>query len=602
MFDKLFFKKPIIFGLILLSILFFFSSAHPQRDYQNDLKKAEGLLNDGKYPEAIEILEPLYSKYPDYPEVISFMKRAYYEGKYYSDLILFLEKLVEKNPHDWRLWTELGENELRLGQVEKAEKSFSRAIEKGHNFVEAYQRIAMNYRAKGLNQKATQIYKLGNENLKGKVFSLELANLYQNIRDYKSCVEEYLSFVENDPKRFEIVEKGMKNLIQFGDDLEGIEKALEGAIQKDSTNKYAYKLYGDLLVIKGELKKAFEIYKVVDFMWEGRGGYILNFAQKCYEKSLFQLSFEACEYLLSDYRNPLLLNKARLCKGNSLKGLGKFEDAIEIYQEIIRDQNKGEELILSYFNIGEIKYKKLNQAKEALQWYKKAIIFTDSPVYPEALVRSGDCLLSTGELDSASFWFMEILGDPQTQEKREEIRFKLGEIDFFRGEFKNAQEKYQRLVSDFPKGFYVNNSLERIAILRENIQNNPLGLLVFSQALFEEVKRNRENSISLFNKLVDSQDPFLSDDSELQIGYILRKNGDFNGAILKLEKIVKDYPQSPFCALAQKLIGDIYYYDLNDLVNAEKAYLSVLKNFSSSLFVEEARVNLKRINQEKVEG
>jgi TolA-binding protein len=102
--------------------------------------------------------------------------------------------------------------------------------------------------------------------------------------------------------------------------------------------------------------------------------------------------------------------------------------------------------------------------------------------------------------------------------------------------------------------------------------------------------------------LVDSQDPLLSDDAELQVGQILRDEGSFEEAINGLESIIKVYPQSPYCALAQKLIGDIYYHDLNDLSNAEKAYLSVLKNFSSSLFTEEARVNLKMINQKKTEG
>lgn len=595
-------KKIIILKLVLILVLFSFSYAQPQRDYQIELKKAEVFLTDGKFSDVIEILEPLYSKFPENPEIISLLKRAYYESKSYPQLLLMLEKLIKKNPGDWKLWAELGEVNLKLGQDKKAEESFSQAIKMGFNLAEVYHRVALNYRVNGFTQKAIQTYKSGNRNIKKNIFAMELINIYQATRDYKSSVQGYFNFMENDPQKFEIVEKGVRNLINSGEDPEGIQFALEGIIQKDSTNKYAYKLYGDLFLTKGELKKAFEIYKIVDFLWEGKGGYILNFAKECHKKGLFQLSFEACEYLISRYQNPELLNKARLCKANSLRGLEKFEDAEKVYNQIIKDQNKGEEVILSYYNIGEIKYKELNQAREAFPWYKRVIGFTDASVYPGALVRLGDCLVSMGEPDSASFWFMELLAHPLAQEKIDEIRFKLAEIDLYKGEFKNAQEKYQKLVSDFPKGFYVNNSLERIAILKENMEANPLGLLIFSQAIFEEVKGNSQKSISLFKKLSDSQDPSLSDDSELQIAYILREQGDFKGAILKLDKLIEDYPQSPFCALAQKLIGDIYYHDLNDPVNAETAYLTVLKKYSSSLFVEEARANLKRINQQKVEG
>jgi tetratricopeptide (TPR) repeat protein len=602
MYKKSLFKRILILKLIFILFLLFFSLAQAQRDLGFELKKAEGFLNAGKFSEAIDILKSLYSEHPENQETISLLKRAYYETKSYADLVVMLEELVQGEPYDWRLWAELGEVELRLKQHEKAEQSFSKAIELGSNQAEAYQRVALNYRVHGFTQKAIQTYKLANKNLNANIFSMELISLYQATRDYKSSVEEYFTFMGKDPKKFETVEKGVRDLINSGEDLEGIEFALQGIIQKDSTNKYAYKLYGDLFLAKGELEKAFAVYKIIDHLWEGKGGYILNFAQGCLRRELFKLALEACEYLISDYQNPQLLNRVRLCKANSLTGLKRFEDAVKVFNEIIGDERKTNETILACYNIGEIKYKELNKAEDAFPWYQRVLAFPGSSVYPDALVRLGDCWMSMGELDSAFFWFTEILANPKAQEKKEEIRFKLAEIDFYKGEFKSAQEKYKKIVIDFPKGFYVNNSLERISILGENMEANPLALLVFSQAIFEEVKGESEKSISLFEKLIGSQDPFLSDDSKLQIGYVLRKKGEFKNSILRLEELIKDYPQSPFCALAQKVIGDIYYYNLKDLENAEKAYLSVLKNFSSSLFVEEARVNLKKISQQKVEG
>lgn len=595
-------KKGFAFLFFLLPFLFLLASAQPQVDYTGKLKQAEGFLYEKRYSEAIGILKPLYSKYPDDLNIALLLKTAYYENKSYADVAPILKRILERNPHDWKLWAESGEVNLKLGEDEKADKDFAQALKMSPQNPEAYQRVALNYRVNGFTQKAIETYKLGNRNLGENVFSMDLVNLHQVARDYKSAVEEYFNFMGNDPRKFELVEKGVRNLIQSGEDLEAVELALNQTIEKDSTNRYAYKLYGDLSLARGELERAFEIYKVVDFLWEGQGGYILNFAEECQKKELFELSLDACEYLISHYRNPGLLPRAGLCKANSLKGLKKFEDAVKAYREIITDYKSEKEATVSYFNIGEIKLKELGQAEEALSWYKEVIRSPGSAVYYDALVRLGDCWMSMSELDSALFWFREILAIPLDKGKIEEIGFKLGEIDFYKGEFESALEKYQKLVLDFPRGFYVNNSLERIAILKENMEANPLGLLIFSQAMFEKIKGNSQKSISLLGKLADSQDPSLSDDSRLEIGRILRKEGDSKVAILNLERLIKDHPRSPFCALAQKLIGDIYYFDLNDLAQAEEAYLLLLKNFSSSLFVEEARINLKKINQQKVEG
>jgi len=595
-------KKSLILPFFFTLFFFVLTDAQAQADYRGKLRQAEGLLYEKKYSDAIEMLKPLYSQYPDDLEIASLLKTAYYESKSYPDLILILERLLEKKPYEWELWTELGEAHLKLGEDEKADESFDRALKIAPNNPELYQRVALNYRVTGFTQKAIETYKLGNRNLGGNIFSMDLVNLHQASRDFKSAVEEYFNFMGNDPRRFEIVEKGIKNLIQGGEDLEAVELALNETIEKDSTNKYAYKLYGDLVLARGEMDKAFEIYRIVDLLWEGQGGYILNFALECQKRELYPLALKACEYLISDYRNPRLVPKARLCQASSLKGLKRFEDAVEAYNGIISDHKGTEEAILSYFSIGEIKFEELDQAAEAFPWYKKVILYPGSAVYPGALVRLGECWVGMSELDSAFFWFQEVMALPLTEEIIEEIRFKLAEIDFYRGEFESALDKYQKLVSDFPRGFYVNNSLERIATLKENMEANPLGLLVFSQAVFEKVKGQSEKSKSLFSKLVDSEDPSLSDDSKLEICRILRREGDFNGAILELDELIKDYPRSPFCALAQKLIGDIYYFDLNDMAKAENAYLTLLRNFGSSLFAEEARINLKKISQKKAEG
>lgn len=80
---------------------------------------------------------------------------------------------------------------------------------------------------------------------------------------------------------------------------------------------------------------------------------------------------------------------------------------------------------------------------------------------------------------------------------------------------------------------------------------------------------------------------------------IQKEEGEFENSIFSLEKLQQNYPESPYSPLAQKLIGDFYYYHLNDKVEAEKSYQVLLKNYSKSLFVEEVREKLKKLKKEK---
>lgn len=592
---------------LILFFLFSFSLVLGQEveKYLQGLKVADELISAGKATEAVKLLEELRDIHGDDPSLIDLLKRAYLSTKSYDQVEKLIRNDLAKNPRGWRIYCELADVQLKTQKEEEARLNLKKAMELAPNEEMTYREVASVYFRNGLTSDAMDTYKLARLHLKNpRLFSLDLAGLYEALSDYKQAVDEYFLYMGDDSTKFELVEDRINRLIQTEENLDGIQLALEERIRNNPQDKYSQKLYGDLLFRRGNLEVAFETYKTVDSLFRGRGRFILGFAQKCQTNRFFNPAIKACQFLLSGSPSKELVVQARFSIAHSYEGLERYEDAISTYQETIDECQKeagfrfASEVAQSYYQIGEIQLFHLKKPDGAFLSYQQVISnYPKSDRFADALVRRGDCLMIKGNLDSAALLFENALNDPKASSKEEEIRFKLTEIDFYQGDFEKALEGYNREVSDFPKGLYVNNSLERIVIISENQSLDRYLLSVFAQALMEELQGQLDSATLKLEKIISAKSATLSDKAQFEKAEIYRKEKKFSSSLDALRELIEKYPQSFYCAKAQKLIGDIFCHDLEDKPKAIQAYEKVLKDYGRSLFVDEVREKLKELKK-----
>jgi len=599
---------------LILFFLFSFSLVFGQEveKYLQGLKVADELISVGKATEAVKLLEEMRNIHGDDPPLIELLKRAYLSTKSYDQVEKLIRNDLAKNPRGWRLYCELADVQLKTQKEEEARLNLKKAMELAPNEEMTYREVAYVYFRNGLTSDAMDTYKLARLHLKDPhLFSLDLAGLYEALADYKQAVDEYFLYMGNDSTKFELVEDRINRLIQTEENLDGIQLALEDRIRNNPQDKYSQKLYGDLLFRRGNLEVAFETYKTVDSLFRRKGRLILSFAQKCQTNGFFNPAIKACQFLLSGSPSKELAVQARFSIAHSDEGLERYRDAISTYQETIdecqsQDPEFGKEagfkfaseVAQSYYQIGEIQLFHLKKPDEAFLSYEQVISnYPNSDRFADALVRRGDCMMIKGNLDSAALLFENALNDPNAVSKEEEIRFKLTEIDFYQGDFEKALEGYNREVSDFPKGLYVNNSLERIVVISENQSLDRYLLSVFTQALLEELQGQLDSAILKLEKIISAKSANLSDKAQFEKAEIYRKEKKFSSSLEALRELIEKYPQSFYCAKAQKLIGDIFCYDLEDKPKAIQAYEKVLKDYGRSLFVDEVREKLKELKK-----
>ena len=98
-------------------------------------------------------------------------------------------------------------------------------------------------------------------------------------------------------------------------------------------------------------------------------------------------------------------------------------------------------------------------------------------------------------------------------------------------------------------------------------------------------------------KIISAKSATLSDKAQFEKAKIYHKKKKFSSALDSFAELIEKYPQSFYCARAEKLIGDIYQYDLGDKPKAIQAYEKVLKDYPRSPFVDEVRERLKELKE-----
>jgi len=587
--------------------------------YQQGVTIARELIGQGSPGQALKLIMQLKDTYGENAELNELLKDAYLAGKEYDKVEELINKDIERDPKRWQLYCELANVDIKTQRMDEAKQNLNRAVDLAPDKNRAYQEAAFVYIRNNVTAEAIDMYKKARMKLnQPAIFSLELASIFESLKDYKSAVDEYFLFMGDDSSKFDLVESRINNLVQTQENLDGIQAALNERIKKKPHDKYYQKLSGDLLFRRKDLIGAFETYKKVDDLFDGKGKYILNFASMCYNQKYYENAIQASQHLMSIKPSPGFVLSARLLIARSDEGLEKFTAAVAVYQEIIdqhaADAQSGnanpaeaklfrQETAFCYFQIGEINLFQFRKSNEAFGYYQKVVSgFRDADMFPPALVRLSDCLMIRGDLDSARTLLENSSKDSRAESKREEIEFKLSEIEFFEGNFEDAQTGYTQLIAEFPKGLYVNNSLERILVIGDNQELDRTFLSTFASAMLEKLQGKYDSALMKLDQLINAKSEKLSDLAQLEKGKIYQQEKKYTLSVDACEKLLEKYPKSLYRDQAQKLIGDVYNYGLKNKASAIQAYEKFLKEFDRSMHADEVRDKLKELKTDSSSG
>ncbi|HEQ60193.1 MAG TPA: tetratricopeptide repeat protein, partial [Firmicutes bacterium] len=148
--------------------------------------------------------------------------------------------------------------------------------------------------------------------------------------------------------------------------------------------------------------------------------------------------------------------------GEQLRKVGRYEEAIEKYQMVLRYHPRSERVKPTCFGLADARYR-LGQFREAIPAYERALAlyeqsgseglsvegFPDFLVVPQARLNLARSMLHVGFYEGAKEELVELAAQYPGEEIGEESRLLLGDLYMHWAREENRPEKYQNAVAEY---------------------------------------------------------------------------------------------------------------------------------------------------------
>ena len=546
-------KQKVLTLTLIISICFTAGFLEASQEKEQELFFiAQKAFEDGFYDIALNYLERFLTDYPETdqrPQAYLLMGKCYlYQAQYLKALERFQIVLDMPQAQDIKdavlFW--LGEVHLKGNDYKLAEDYYHKLIS---GFPDSdYLTFAY--------------YSLG--------WSLfEQGQFQEAIRYQEKLIKDFPVHELVDEATFKIAES-LYNLKQYKESEEYFHIYIKEFPQKAFIDQ-AYFYLGESSYYQEEFDRAIKNYlKVIDVSRNdemvclaktGIGWSYLKLKNYKETKSIFQEAIE----LAKD--NNLGLDLILLGKATLLNELGKYKEALEVYQQIIGSLPESEILLDAYLGKADSLYS-LGREKEAISVYEE-ILEKKSKIDKDDLIDKAHfglawAYLKLARLDDAVKQFQTVI--ERTSDRTAKIRAlcHIGDVYQDAGNLQRALDAYDKILKDYPDSFYSDyiQYQEGIVLLK-------LERIDAATIAFQSLKTNFPDSKYIA-------------DSCYYLGLAYFKKGNFISAKAELEDFIEDpHNQSGYKQEAIFLLGATLY-NLEKYREAINTYRMIARRFSDN--------------------
>ncbi|MFZ5516288.1 MAG: tetratricopeptide repeat protein [Candidatus Zhuqueibacterota bacterium] len=591
------------------------NSQAPSRN-ERLLQLARNYEQTSQYGRALEIYERLWKEEPKSVPYYNGVKQNLLRLKNFSQALSVVNTMLSIQP-DFRIEADLGDVLFNMGDKEKAISIWNGILSRDSSNRSVYLVIAAAFINNHMYDEAISVYEEGRIKLNDpKQFLLEIANLHRVRMEHKEAVLLYLEFLKFNPNQYTFIEYNITSFANEEEVAREIEGILLEQLRKDENNLDVRNLLAALYMRTSNYSAALEEFSLIDQYVSTRpkqdltkvGGELFQFAQNAFNDGAYQHAIQAYTVLLSRYPNSSHVANAKFGLANSYEKLQDYSRAEAGYLEIVQQFERSPFAKRSYYQLGLIQLQHRSNPIEAEKYFREAI--KDPPLKPysdEALLRISECYIQQGDLQKAKLWNQKILNEPRSSaEAKQTAIFMLGQAAYWSGDFEMALQEFSKiqsqpgLASSDPAGVYVNDVLECAMFIGEH-KDNPEFLKLFATAGLYDEQKNYQQSRLLYQRIIENdRAKALHDDALMKLGDLELLAQNYTQAISAYQQLIDSFPESYYCDVAQKKIGEVYEYGLKNLDRAQQSYELVLTTYPDSIFLDEIRARIRILDEKKI--
>jgi tetratricopeptide (TPR) repeat protein len=601
---------------LLLSLCFLLFSILLMAQRTDEERLAVQFYQDGEYEKAEELFSKIYNKKPD-----TYIYYYYYQTllrlSNYKELEKVVKKQIKAQPSSQRFKIDLGYVYEVSNEQEKATKEYENAIKEVPANQNAIIELYNSFIAFNKRDYAIAVLQKGRRLLNSdKLFSVELTNIYIQQNQTNKVVEEALNLIkDNDAHFMPTSEQIIQNLLLDDENkmrYQSIKTQLQKQIQKNPSNSCYLRLLYWICELNKDYAEALALAKTMDKQEKGEGAavyYLANTAAKNYdyntaiegynyviakgEKSSFST---LAEYALLNVKYEKLLSVLPMRMVDALNLEREFKKKIE--ENGIHSGTS--EWLRKYAHLLAFFVQKPNEAISLLkQAIQKSNDAKEQAIYK---VNLADIQLFTGNIWEATLLYSQVDKAFPNDTVGQFAKFSNAKLSFYIGEFKWAKSQLDVLKAATSK-LISNDAIYLSLLISENEEDEEdedtllfegassnLALLYYAKADFLIFQKKDNEALQMLDSvLIVSPLTSLTDDVYFQKAKINIRRGNYLEAESLLKKLLATYSFDILGDDATFLLAQLYDYYLKDVTQAMTCYQKVMKDYSNSILVNDAR-------------
>ena len=603
-------KNKITIIIILISSLLFSNNNAIKKttNKKQILRQASSLQKNGLTSEAYQMYYDLFLDFPDSYEAYEPLKKILVNENNLKELDKITSQYLDSNNNSIATMVQVFDVLMILDEKNKIDFIFNNLINqfpKNKNSIKKVLKKLLNQNK--INDAINIINQIRIK--ENDFFALELGMHYSITMEIEKSLEQFLLYLNNNPKQKDFV---FNRVLALPDIDFVVEKIKTYLIENDNQNAklllskiefkqknyiIAYDLISEYKEEEYYIKFVEDLIRVEEFELAEKviqDIFNNNFSAQNLEKTIFLLAQLFEDMLISQDNQLYLINNI---KNNDLldspfKKIDEnksilLDKAINIYDSLRINTKQ----IKPLYHLAEINYKILGDLDGANKLYNQILTKGYNQYYLLSIEKNIDIMISKGELEKALEYINNQINANTKEEIKNILKIKETQILFYLHDIDKLNEKITEILKVIDKNNpYYNDILKikyDVLLLSDNIHFKK-----YTTAMHKVFQNKRIEAINILNSIYNSDDNLINNKIKLDCAYLNFEQGNFIKSIELLELIDLDYPYNEEATIFK---AEIYDYVLNNKSKAAEIYLSFLDNYQTSIYYEAVRFRLRQL-------
>ena len=586
---------------IVLSVLLL-SSASVQAQTNSRVRLAQALERSGNYEAALEIYQALFDS-GDHSFGVQFgIRKALTSLRRYPQLIRFYQTMIRLQPGQFMNSVELGRAYALNQQKEKALQVWRDLLKKKANNAGVYQAVGRVMTELRLLDEAADVYKTAAKRFSNKSgFYMSLAQIYRAQLDYEQASFYLIEYYRANKKQGAYVRSQLNSMAKTDEAAQQILTVVRRQAQNTPADGGLREMLASMYMRLRQYEQALRIYQSLKGSW-----YLLNFAKEADLAGAYAFSVKAYRLALQregnsqksgDLRYLLARSCVRSAQKQQAHSVSQARASMQCAEEQLRilikqqtdKRNRWRALVL----LGDIQNRFYHNEEEALRVYHT--VRQEAPagkIRAGVLMKIAEIEIFQNKLDAAEKEYSAV----RYAAEQPAAWYEWAKLDYYRGQFSAATQRLTKLQKRLqPQDTLTNNVLESLRFIQRH-QQDSLALVQYAGAELLKRRRQWEAAAKAFGALAQTGGSLALPALEQAARIYLGRNRA-SEAFVMLNGFLQRNPQHPANDRVLLLLGETYE-TMNQPKQALNAYLTLIRSYPDSFYLEEARYKARALQQD----